>query len=273
MKIHPSRRWRYEKTITQARWLLTYELIEQMYTIFKRERINSQHSQHSHPYFCFSFSAQLVRLCDHEDFYNPLLQMVYFPLFLPPWKLKKTEKYLILPCKEKKNNLDHGKGVLRFEARYWEVCFQLQVEGNPEDIKQLWVKKRAIESSLARGRKVWIVASKFENVCEHVQVEIWYTHDITLFCFYRLPAESFQYYEILEGYHHSGSFFVFTEAFKQIHKVKPKPPLDLREFFWATFTLYKQVLINMIDVVFSYTTFQAENKKDFEFTTRALRFR
>ena len=56
------------------------------------------------------------------------------------------------------------------------------------------------------------------------------------------------------------------EALKQIHKVKPKPPLDLREFFWATFTLYKQVLINMIDVVFSYTTFQAENKKDFEFT-------
>ena len=39
-----------------------------------------------HPYFCFSFSVQLVRLRAYEDFYNPLPQMVYFPLFLPRWK-------------------------------------------------------------------------------------------------------------------------------------------------------------------------------------------
>ena len=44
-------------------------------------------------------------------------------------------------------------------------------------------------------------------------------------------------------------------------KVKPKPPLDPKEFFWVTFSLYRQVLIETIDIVSSYTTFPAKNKK------------
>ena len=37
----------------------------------------------NHPYFYFSFSAQLVRLCDNEDYYDPLPQIpvVIFPFF------------------------------------------------------------------------------------------------------------------------------------------------------------------------------------------------
>ena len=49
---------------------------------------------------------------------------------------------------------------------------------------------KTIESALARRMKVWIVASKFENVSEHVHEEIWYTHDITLYYFCTLRAES-----------------------------------------------------------------------------------
>ena len=147
MKIHPSPHGCYEKTITQARWDLTYELIEQMYTIFKRERINSQHSQHSHPYFCFSFSAQLVRLCDHEDFYNPLLQMVYFPLFLPLWELNKTEKYLILLCKEKKNNLDHGKGVFLWNSLSAQVCMSAN--------ERIWSEIKRSDKQLLKRRLIF----------------------------------------------------------------------------------------------------------------------
>ena len=39
------------------------------------------------------------------------------------------------------------------------------------------------ESGLAKRAKGWIVASKFENVCENIYLEIWYTHDITFCCF------------------------------------------------------------------------------------------
>ena len=53
---------------------------------------------------------------------------------------------------------------------------------------------KTIESALARRMKVWIVASKFENVSEHVHEEIWYTHDITLYYFCTLRAESVWYY-------------------------------------------------------------------------------
>ena len=35
-----------------------------------------------------------------------------------------------------------------------------------------------------------MVLSKFENVSEHVHVEIWYTHDITLYYFCTLRDES-----------------------------------------------------------------------------------
>ena len=35
-----------------------------------------------------------------------------------------------------------------------------------------------------------MVLSKFENVSEHVHVEIWYTHDITLGYFCTLRDES-----------------------------------------------------------------------------------
>ena len=53
---------------------------------------------------------------------------------------------------------------------------------------------KTIESALARRMKVWIVASKFENVSEHVHEEIWYKHDITLYYFCTLRAESVWYY-------------------------------------------------------------------------------
>ena len=90
-------------------------------------------------------------------------------------------------------NLDHKKCVLRLEAGDWEVCFQLLAEENSVNIKQLWVKndvrREKIESSLARRAKVWIVASKFENVCEQMHLEIWYAH-ITLNCFCSLRAKS-----------------------------------------------------------------------------------
>ena len=85
--------------------------------------------------------------------------------------------------------------VLRGRTGYWEACLQLQTEENPVNIKQLWVKKwlygeKTIESALARRTKAWIVASKFENVSEHIHVEIWYKHDISLYYFYTLRAES-----------------------------------------------------------------------------------
>ena len=98
---------------------------------------------------------------------------------------------------------------------------------------------KTIESALARRTKVWIVASKFGNVSEHVHVEIWYTHDISLYYFCTLLAESVWYAD-LDGYQHSGSFCDFLEAFKQTHKVRPKTPRDLKEFFWATFTHFQQ---------------------------------
>ena len=33
------------------------------------------------PYFCFSFSAQLLRPCDNRDFHDSLPQLVTFPFF------------------------------------------------------------------------------------------------------------------------------------------------------------------------------------------------
>ena len=68
------------------------------------------------------------------------------------------------------------------------------------------------------------------NVCEQMHLEIWYTSDITLYCFCSLRAESAQYYAILDDYHHSWYFCDFLEAFKQTHKVIPKTPRDLKEF-------------------------------------------
>ena len=79
----------------------------------KREGINSQQGHQSQvtnrltngnhvifldkncPYFCFSFSAQLVRLCDNRDFHDPLPQLVTFPLFSPSVKTKEKLKRLL----------------------------------------------------------------------------------------------------------------------------------------------------------------------------------
>ena len=43
-----------------------------------------------------------------------------------------------------------------------------------------------------------------------------------------------------DGYHHSGSFCDFLEAFKQTYIVKPKTTRDLKEFFWANFTHFRK---------------------------------
>ena len=63
-----------------------------------------------------------------------------------------------------------------------------------------------------------------------MHLEIWYAH-VTLNCFCSLRAKSVYHYAILDGYHHSGSFCDFLEAFKQTYKVRPKTPRDLKEFF------------------------------------------
>ena len=99
---------------------------------------------------------------------------------------------------------------------------------------------KKIESPLARRAKVWIAASKFENVCEQMRLEIWYAYDITLNCIWSLRAKSVSQYAILDGYHHSWYFCDFLEAFKQTHKVRPKTPRDLKESFWTTFTHFQQ---------------------------------
>ena len=69
----------------------------------------------------------------------------------------------------------------------------MQAEENSVNIKQLWVKKwctkEKIESLLARRAKVWIVASKFEKVFEQMHLEIWYTYDITLYCYCSLRTK------------------------------------------------------------------------------------
>ena len=106
--------------------------------------------------------------------------------------------------------MDHKKCFLRFEAGDSEVCFQLQAEENLRI-------------------RIWIVTSKFENVCEQTHLEI-----ITLCCFCGLRAKSVQHYAILDGYHHSGYFSDFLEAFKQTHKVRPKTP---RESFLGLLSL------------------------------------
>ena len=66
---------------------------------------------------------------------------------------------------------------------------------------------------MARQRRVWIVASKYEKMCilkfdTHNIIIIWY-------CFCRLTFESVQYHRMLDGYHNSGSFCVFLGTFKQ----------------------------------------------------------
>ena len=83
-----------------------------------------------------------------------------------------------------------------------------------------------------------------------MHLEIWYAYDITLNCFWSLRAKSVEQYAILDDYHHSWYFCDFLEAFKQTHKVRPKTPLYLKEFFRATFTYFYDPLPGWLPFLF-----------------------
>ena len=64
----------------------------------------------------------------------------------------------------------------------------------------VWVE--TIESGLARQRKVWIIASEFDNMC----IQKFDTHrNIIWYCLCKLPVVSISYYVMLDGYQHSGA--------------------------------------------------------------------
>ena len=71
-----------------------------------------------------------------------------------------------------------------------------------------------------------------------------------MYWFRRLPDESVQYYTVLGGYHHWGSFCCFLGAIKKTHEVTTKTSLHLLKFFRD-----EQILIAMTDIVLSNTKF------------------
>ena len=50
----------------------------------------------------------------------------------------------------------------------------------------------------------------------------------------------FSIMRLLDGYHYSGYFCDFLEAFKQTLTVRSKTPRDLKESFWANFSHFQQ---------------------------------
>lgn len=149
----------------------------------------------------------------------------------------------------------------------WGICFQLQTEeksvnicsanalSNCKSKSDEWMENTRIWHG--QGKKVWIMASNLRTF-ENMSVWKFDTHR-TLSCIVfvdcLLKALSITWF--LNGYHHNASFCDFLEASKETHEVITKTPWDFIEFLWLTFTLYKQALITMIDIVFSYATFPA----------------
>lgn len=149
----------------------------------------------------------------------------------------------------------------------WGICFQLQTEeksvnicsanalSNCKSKSDEWMENTRIWHG--QGKKVWIMASNLRTF-ENTSVWKFDTHR-TLSCiiFVDCLLKVLSIMWSLNGYHHYASFCDFLEASKETHEVITKTPWDFIEFLWLTFTLYKQVLITMIDIVFSYATFPA----------------
>ena len=113
--------------------------------------------------------------------------------------------------------------------------------------------------------RIWLSpAKKGLDACikiwYYVHMEIWYTQDTILYWFRRLPDERVQYYTVLGGHHHWGSFCCFLEAIKKTHEVTTETSLHLLKF-----SLDEQILITMTDIVFSNTKFPEKKKiKNFQ---------
>ena len=131
--------------------------------------------------------------------------------------------------KEKKN-LDHKKmcSALRGRTGDWEAYFQLQAEENSVNIDQLWVKKWCTKGNnriclgqknegLDRSIKIW---KRFRTCAWGNLIHTWYY--LVLFLYPACRKCLVLLYTGLDGYHHSGSFCDFLEAFKQTYIVKPK---------------------------------------------------
>ena len=88
---------------------------------------------------------------------------------------------------------------------------------------------------LDRSIKIW---KRFRTCALGNLIHTWYY--LVLFLYPACRKCLVLLYTGLDGYHHSGSFCDFLEAFKQTYIVKPKTTRDLKEFFWANFTHFRQ---------------------------------
>ena len=88
---------------------------------------------------------------------------------------------------------------------------------------------------LDRSIKIW---KRFRACALGNLIHTWYY--LVLFLYPACRKCLVLLYTGLDGYHLSGSFCDFLEAFKQTYIVKPKTTRDLKEFFWANFTLFRQ---------------------------------
>ena len=88
---------------------------------------------------------------------------------------------------------------------------------------------------LDRSIKIW---KRFRACALGNLIHTWYY--LVLFLYPACRKCLVLLYTGLDGYHHSGSFCDFLEAFKQTYIVKPKTTRDLKEFFWANFTHFRQ---------------------------------
>ena len=136
--------------------------------------------------------------------------------------------------------------ALRGRTGDWEAYFQLQAEENSVNIEQLWVKKWCTKGKnrirlgqknegLDLSIKIW---KRFRACAWGNLIHTWYY--LVLFLYPACRKCLVLLYTGLDGYHHSGSFCDFLEAFKQTYIVKPKTTRDLEEFFWANFTHFRQ---------------------------------
>ena len=88
---------------------------------------------------------------------------------------------------------------------------------------------------LDRSIKIW---KRFRTCAWGNLIHTWYY--LVLFLYPACRKCLVLLYTGWDGYHHSGSFCDFLEAFKQTYIVKPKTTRDLKEFFWANFTHFRQ---------------------------------
>ena len=75
-------------------------------------------SRQNHPYFCFSLSAQLVRLCDSEDFYDPLSGWLPFLLHSISENKTKLKTIIQMDCVKSRLSCATWKTLCRYEDFY-----------------------------------------------------------------------------------------------------------------------------------------------------------